>query len=71
MRLKSKMHNRVVKRVFYLNKLAKSIFLTTARLLEPYMGQKRAKIGAKGVQNATSHIMKPNRISKHPKFKVE
>ena len=66
-----KTHRWPVKLVFYINELARSICMTVVRLQEPYKGQKRAKIYSKGVQNTKSHIMKPNRISKHPKFIVE
>ena len=42
-----KMNSWVVKMVCYLNKLARSIFLTADRLLKQFKGQKIAKIGQK------------------------
>ena len=48
-----KIHRRVVKQVFHLNKSARSIFLTAVRLNGPYNGQKEQKgvqVGSK-IQN--------------------
>ena len=49
------MHNWVVKLIFNLNKLAKSIFSTAVNLLVLYKGQKRAKIGPGSANNKITY----------------
>ena len=63
-----KIHSWVVKLICYLKVSVRSIFSIAVRLLGASKGQKRAKIGPKGVKNTKSHITKPNWISKCPKF---
>ena len=64
----AKIHSWVVKLICYLKVSVRSIFSITVRLLGAYKGQKRAKIGPKGLKNKKSHMTKPNWSSKCPKF---
>ena len=66
----SKIHNLVVKLVYYLKESTKSIVSTTTRLERPTRAKKEQKMGPKGVQNTKTPIMKPNTISKYQKFLV-
>ena len=62
------MHSWVVKMVFYLNKLARSIFLTADRLSKQLKGQKIAKIGQKEGQKYKIAYREAKRDSKESKL---
>ena len=64
----SKMHSWVVKLAFYLNKAARSIFLTDSG--GHTMAKKEQKKAQEGFKNIKSHILKPDYISKCPKFLI-